>query len=323
MSGTFGYYNKTTDGALLSVPIAPSSGFSNLTTNIAKIRNIGIEFDINADIIRTKDWRWNLGFNITHNSSKCLKLQGTLFSSADNRTELNLGTSVFKEGESLGLLCGYKVNGILETEEQVEAYKKKFPAWSSMNPVLGVGSYEFDIDETGYYHQDVIGNSQPDFFGGITTSVQYKSWGISAHFTYSVGNDLMYMRDVNDMSFSTMGNRGVRILEASTATEYHPGKVLSAYNNIIMLNSLNVYDASYLKCSSWGLNYSLPQRLCKAIRMNNLSAYISANNLFTITKYPGPDPAVSDDPYSITGGGRDISSYPTTRGVTFGIRAGF
>ncbi len=323
LSGTFGYYHKITDGALLSVPIAPSSGYSNLTTNIARIRNVGIEFDIQGDIIRTKDWRWNMSLNITHNSSKCLKIQGDLFSSADNRQALNLGTSVFKEGESLGLLCGYKVNGILETEEQVAAYKKKFTGWANMSSDLGVGSYEFDIDETGYYHQDVIGNSQPDIFGGITTSVNYKNWGIQAHFTYSVGNDMMYMRDVNDMSFSTMGNRSTRILEASSANHYNPGKVLSTYNTTIMLNSLNVYDASYLKCSSISLTYSLPMQWTKALSINNLSAYITASNLFTITKYPGPDPAVTDDPYSIVGGGRDISSYPTSRGVTFGIRAGF
>ena len=57
--------------------------------------------------------------------------------------------------------------------------------------------------------------------------------------------------------------------------------------------------------------------------MSSASIYGTATNLFTITKYPGPDPEVSDAPRSIIGGGRDISSYPTTRSYTFGVRVGF
>jgi len=322
LGGTFGYYHKITDGALLSVPTAPSSGYSTIISNIAKIRNIGVEFDLYGDIVRNKTWRWTASLNITHNSSKCLHIEGNLFSNDDERSELNLGTSVFKEGESLGLLCGYKVKGLIETQEQLDDYKSRFTSWSSMAPDLGIGSYEFELNESGMYYQDVIGNSSPDFYGGFTTTLQYKNWALSTHFTFSYGNDMIYQKDVNDMSFSSMGNRGVRVLEASSADNY-TGRPLSTYNTTYMLSNLNVYDASYLKCQSISLTWNLPQRCLKQLRLTNLQLYATASNLFTFTSYPGPDPAVSDDPYSIVGGGRDASTYPTVRSFTFGIRLGF
>lgn len=322
LGGTFGYYHKITDGALLSVPTAPSSGYSTIISNIAKIRNVGVELDLYGDIIRNKTWRWSVSMNITHNSSKCLHIEGSLFSNDEDRSALNLGTSVFKEGESLGLLCGYKVKGLIETQEQLDDYKSRFTYWKSMSPDLGIGSYEFELDETGFYYQDVIGNASPDFYGGFTTTLQYKNWGLSTHFTFSYGNDMIYQKDVNDMSFSSMGNRGVRVLEASSADNY-TGRPLSTYNTTYMLSNLNVYDASYLKCSSLSLTWNMPQRCLKRLKLTNMQLYATASNLFTITKYPGPDPAVSDDPYSIVGGGRDASTYPTVRSFTFGIRLGF
>ena len=97
----------------------------------------------------------------------------------------------------------------------------------------------------------------------------------------------------------------------------------SLYKNWYTLTNLNVYDASYLKLQTLSLSYTLPRKLMKQLKLTNAQLYATASNVFTITKYPGPDPAVSDDPYSISGGGRDISSYPTVKSYTFGVRLGF
>ena len=90
-----------------------------------------------------------------------------------------------------------------------------------------------------------------------------------------------------------------------------------------MLSSLNVYDASYLKLKTLSLSYNLPESLCKKIRIKSASVYGTATNVFTITSYPGPDPEVSADPTSVIGGGRDVSTYPTVKSYTFGIRINF
>lgn len=322
ISGTLNYYHKTTDGALLSITPAPSTGYSTVVSNVAKVRNTGIELELNGDIIRTKDWGWNASLNISHNASKVLNIYGDMFSSSTDRKSLNLGTSVIKEGESLGQLCGYKAVGIIKTQEQLDDYKSRFYYWSSMYPDLGIGSVELELNDTGFYYQDVIGNCTPDFYGGLTSQLRYKNWSLLACFTFSYGNDLIYQKDVSDQGFTNLTNRGVRVLDASTPTNV-TDRPLNSYQSWNTLTNLNVYDASYLKLQTLSLSYSLPRSLMKKLSMSSAQIYVTGSNLFTITKYPGPDPAVSDDPYSVSGGGRDISSYPTTKSFTFGVRLGF
>ncbi len=187
---------------------------------------------------------------------------------------------------------------------------------------LGIGSPNFLLDETGYYYQDVIGNCTPDFYGGYTNTLRYKNWSLMAAFTFSYGNDLLYMRNVSDRSFNSLQNRGVAVLDASTPTHF-TGNALSSYNSIGFLTDLDVFDASYLKLQTLSLAYSFDNRVLKPLGLTNLMLYATASNLFTITSYPGPDPAVSDNPYSLSGGGRDISSYPTVKSFSFGVRVGF
>lgn len=322
LGGTVAYYHKVTDDALLNVTPAPSSGFGTVVTNIAKIRNIGAELELYAEPIRTRDFRWTLAFNISQNKSKVMKLQDTQFSSATDRKALNLGTSLIREGESLGLLCGRKAVGILKTQEQVDDYKSRFRFWPYMQPDVGIGSIELELDDTGFYFEDVIGNCTPDFYGGFTNTFTYKNWALSTVFTYSVGNDLIYQKDVSDASFSSTANRSTRVLEASTL-DHITDRPMSMYNMTNFLTNLNVYDASYLKLQTISLSYSLSKKVLRQLKLTSGQIYALASNVFTITSYPGPDPAVSDDPYTISGGGRDASTYPTVKSFTLGVRLGF
>jgi len=321
LSGTVAYYHKTTDGALLSITAPPSTGFSTYTTNIAKIQNKGFEFEVNAELLRMKDWRWTASMNIAFNRSKVLNIGGD-YSNAQDRDALNLGTSLVKEGESLGILCGRLTDGLIETEEQLQDYMQRFGYWKYMQCDLGIGSVMYKLDESGMYYEDEIGNCTPDFFGGFNTALSWRNWSLQANFTFSYGNDLIYQKDVNDCSFSSTSNRSTRVLDASSHGNY-TGRPVSTYNTTYMLTDQNVYDASYLKLQSLSLCYALTPVVCQRLGLTSASVYCTGTNLFTITKYPGPDPAVSDDPYSITGGGRDVSAYPTVKGFTMGVRVAF
>lgn len=322
LGGTIAYYYKVTDGALLAVTPAPSSGFSSVISNIAKIRNQGWEVELNGEIIRTKDFRWSAALNISHNESMVKKILDEQFTSATDRKALNMGTSLIREGESLGLLCGRKADGIIKTKEELAAYREQFAYWTSFYPDMGIGSTKLALDETGFYYEDVIGNCTPDFYGGFTNTFNYKNWSLMAAFTFSYGNDLIYQKDVTDMCFNSLSNRSTRVLDASSADHFN-GNSLSSYNSTMFLTNLNVYDASYLKLQTLSLAYNFSAKVLKKLKLNNLQVYATASNVFTITSYPGPDPAVSDDPYTISGGGRDISSYPTVKSYSFGIRLGF
>ena len=322
LSGTLAYYYKLTDGALLAVTPAPSSGFNTVITNIARIRNQGWEIELNGDFVRTKDLKWSGSLNVSSNKSLVKKILDEQFTSATDRKALNLGTSLIREGESLGLLCGRVTDGVISSEAELAQYKQDFGYWTYFYRDLGVGSVKLALDESGMYYEDVIGNCTPDFYGGYTNTISYKNWSLLANFTFSVGNDLIYQKDVTDIGFNSLSNRGVRILEASNVGAFN-GKPTSLYNSLNFLTDQNVYDASYLKLQTLSLAYNFSSSLLRRVSISNLQLYATASNLFTITSYPGPDPSVSDDPYSISGGGRDISAYPTVKSFTFGVRLGF
>lgn len=136
LGGTLAYYHKITDGALLNITPAPSSGYGTVVYNIAKIRNVGWELELHGDFIRSHDWTWSGSLNISHNASKVLNIAGDQYSDASNRHELNLGNSIVREGESLGLLCGRRVTGFIRTEEELAAYKEKFRCGPAFSKVL-------------------------------------------------------------------------------------------------------------------------------------------------------------------------------------------
>lgn len=91
-----------------------------------------------------------------------------------------------------------------------------------------------------------------------------------------------------------------------------------------MLSSLNVYRCLLFEIENPFVELQFTgENICRKIRIKAASVYGTATNIFTITSYPGPDPEVSDDPTSVIGGGRDVSTYPTVKSYTLGIRISF
>ncbi|WP_039867552.1 TonB-dependent receptor [Pedobacter sp. BAL39] len=323
LGGTFGYYNKVTDGALLNLTPAPSSSYSSVIYNIAKIRNRGLEFELHGDLVRSKVFSWTGAINISRNISRVLNIDGGPFSNPADRNALNLGTSIVKEDEPLGLLYGRVSKGVIKTQEQLEAYKAAFPYYIYFQPMVNVGDMSYEMAEDGFWKQDIIGNAAPEFFGGYTNTLTYRNLSLMTLFTFSYGNELIYQKDVSDMTMSDLPNRGVRVLDHYSAEHPNSERPRYLFSETSFLTDANVYDASYIKLKSISLSYNIPSKWMQRLKINNLSVYGTATNLFTITKYPGPDPEVSDDPGSVIGGGRDVSTYPTTRSYTFGMRLGF
>lgn len=323
LRGTFGYYEKKTDGLLLNITTAPSSAYNNVILNIAKVRNRGLEFDLRGDIVRKRNFTWNAAFNISRNVSNVLNVNGGPFSDPNDRDNLNLGTSVVKEGEPLGLLYGRVSTGVIRTKEQLDAFKAAFPYWSIFSPYLSIGDMSYKMDSTGFWEQDIIGHSFPKFYGGFTNTLTIGgNLSIITLFTFSYGNQLIYQNDVSNFSIDNLANRGVSILDHYTPENPNSRRPRLLFSQVNFLSNEQVYDASYIKLKSMTINYTLPSKVLQRINFREMSVYASGTNLFTITKYPGLDPEVSDDPGSVIGGGRDVSSYPNTRMFVAGIRFG-
>lgn len=321
-----GLYEKTTDGVLYTTTVANSSGFNSLISNIAKIRNRGFEFDLRGDFIRHKDFQWIGAINISQNHSKVLAISNDL--AVQDNGVVQFGNTALRVGQSLGVLYGRKFLGLLKTQKDVDDYlATNLLARYGFYPYLGIGDPSYLLDPTmgGYFKDTIIGHAEPKFYGGFTNTINYKNFSLIALLSFSYGGDILYLADIQNHDLGNMNNKSTRILDhwsPENPNSENP-RLLFGETASVYTASNNVYDASYIKLKSVTLSYEFSQTLLNRIKVRNASLYVSASNLFTITKYPGPDPEVSNDPYSIIGGYSDVGGYPTIKQYNVGLRFGF
>jgi len=336
LQGTFDYYNKQTDDALLSLPVPPSASYTSLLGNVVGIRNRGVEFFLQGDIIRTKDFRWNMSANISWNRSIITRLSKTadLNSQIISPSGIEYQNTTLVEGQPLGLITGMKVLGIIRNQKDLDNYKNKLGAFAGFFNYLDIGDPMYQLDTVSYasygaaypdFHT-IIGSGAPKYFGGFTEGFSYRNFDLNLYFLFSQGGRLMWGDDVSSTTFVGTSNANVSMLKRYT--EQNTGsdrpRLLLAGDQLIYNTNLSIYNSSYLKLRTATLNY----RFNKAGWMNKAgiqaaSVYLSATNLFTITKYPGNDPETSDDAYSVTGGYFDVSNYPSVRTFSMGIKIAF
>jgi TonB-linked SusC/RagA family outer membrane protein len=327
LRGELGYYEKTTSGILFPTAVAGTSGFDQVTANIAKIRNRGLELMIGGDFIRNKNFQWSGTLNIAGNRSKVLALSGDIEDPA-NPGVYRFGNTVLKIGEPVGLLYGRVFKKILSTQAEVDAYSQSSPGYY---PYLGIGDASYEVVENymgyqgfTYFKDDIIGKAEPKYYGGYTNRLSYKSFSLTTLTTFSYGNDIYYLADIRNRDVAERTNKGIRILDRwspENPTSTRP-RLIMGESSYAYAASDNVYDASFIKLKSVTLAYQFPKTFTDRLKINSVSAYVSGTNLLSITNYPGVDPEVSNDPYSLIGGYSDAGGYPFVRQFSFGLRIG-
>jgi hypothetical protein len=169
----------------------------------------------------------------------------------------------------------------------------------------------------------IIGKAEPEFFGGFTNTFSYKRFSLLTLFSFSYGGDLIYLPRGNDLGLPDITNHLRDILDHHSddnPQSHNPALVLGQIGAQQGISTFNVFDASYIKLKSLVFSYNLPQMILDKLRIRSASIYLAGNNLLILSKYPGPDPEVSNNPYSLIGGYTDDASYPTLRQYSFGLR---
>lgn len=352
LSGSAGYYQKHTKGVLLPSQIPGSSGFGSVYMNKASIDNKGLELELRGTIIRNNDFGWNLAFNISANRSRLGELNRLLpnansLGSSDNPVNVGeaIGNTALIPGEPLGQIFGTVFTGLIRTQAELDAVRANpnaFPTFfgGTTASYYGIGSpvftsyrdmYGASAGALGFAPARVrIGSGQPKFYGGMTHTFNYKKLSLTALFTYSYGGDLLYLPESNTFGLADMSNRITRVMLPYYTPE-NPGsnrptltlKEGNNYSGFSGTSTMSVFDASYIKLKTINISYTLPQAWVNKVGVTSGQIYFSGANLFAITKYPGPDPEVSNDPYSIQGGFTDDGAYPQSRQYSMGIRFSF
>lgn len=334
--GSLGFYQKKVDNLLYSDPVPYSSSFSSVTQNIGSLKNNGIEFDIRVDILKKPqhDLTWDVDLNIARNRTYLEKL---------NSVETFFGGGAYQqfkieEGGLTGVFYGYRDAGrLLMTGEELVALK-------NINPETGLQTYYrtsdnterrgdvyiMDLDGDGQITADgdreVIGNANPDFFGGFGTTLYWKGLMFNATFSYSVGADRLWQEEQNNAGDINSYNRTNKVLDSwimnpGVNTSYPRASYYGRGGNNIITDRY-IHDASYLRLTALNLSYRLPSHLYKNSMLNAVEFTFQATNLFTCTKYPGMDPQgnFSTSYSAFYSMGIDNSTYPSARTFNFGVK---
>ena len=243
---------------------------------------------------------------------------------------------IFLEGKAPGLFFGYVTQGIVQPEDitdQGVKYIKKdgtvgyYQTFNKVAPVAGdIKFVDNDGDgDVNVNDRDIIGDPNPDFTYGFSTSISWKNLSLSAAFTGVQGRDIL---NTNNRYINTPGTKSNNLTRKafqnmwteSNHSNLYPSSTFVVQNYVM---DRYVEDGSYLRCSDITLNYVLPKVWMKKIGFQNASVYASVKNAFIITDYSGYDPEVNSFAFDGLRPGVDMSSYPTPRSFIFGLNLTF
>ena len=325
------WYLKDTRDLLLQATLPASSGYTSAMINVGSMRNQGVELTLDLVPVQMKNFTWSLNFNMAMNRNTVTALtnnQLSLLSSvAWDNTYNSQYPYITQVGMPSGMMFGYIYEGTYKAsdfEADQKTLKKGVAYMSSVGKaktVMGDAKYK-DLNADGViddHDRTIIGCGQPLSTGGFSTSFSFYGFDVNAYFTWSYGNDVL---NANRLIFETGSKSGLNML--STYKNHWSENNQNSDIPRIKANGTNVYssrvieDGSYLRMQSLSVGYTFPRSVLRRMHFDTMRVYISGENLFTLTRYSGPDPEVSTR-NSVLTPGFDWSAYPRSRGCTVGL----
>jgi len=328
LSATIDYYYKRTDDLLYHRAVPASSGYTSILQNIGSIDNKGFELTVGAVLIDKKDFKWDISINNSINRNKVLDLgegRKEILNPSGGLTsgDVKAQPSILRVGEPLGLLYGYKSDGVIYDQAESDIAKELGQVLYAPGELKIV-----DLNNDGKINdadKTIIGDPNPDFTGGMTNTFMYKGFQLSILCQWVVGNDIMSFQHLNNQRLA-LGYNATKEWYKTRWQENNPsretpraGYDVRAYPDV----SYHVFDGSFFKINNISLSYTLPKLIVERMKLNNLRISASVDNVYTFTSYPGWSPDISAMGGNVMGQGIDASSYPAPRTVSFGINVGF
>jgi len=316
-------YKKNTSDLLQYVYIPMSTGFSSIASNYGNVQNKGLEIAGNFFLIQNKDFTWKMDANISFNRNEISGLNSDQFSDVCWGME-----SMFlrRNGQPIGIIYGYQEDGFFDNEAEVRAYKMyKNETDAKVKSMIGQVKYKDNNGDGTIDPLDkaIIGNTNPDFTYGFTNSFTYKDISLSFFFQGTQGNDILNV-NLKSYDMASTGNMPQfvwdnRWTDANRENAKFP-RADNTYTRSLKASDRYVEDGSYLRLKNLSLAYRFMHPI-KDIEALNLT--LSANNLFTLTKYRWYDPDVNTFGSDTSRRGVDMNSYPSARTISLGIQLTF
>ncbi|WP_165499788.1 SusC/RagA family TonB-linked outer membrane protein [Pedobacter frigidisoli] len=291
------FRNRSSD-QLIQYQLPSQAGFDRVTENFqAVVQNKGWEFVVSGNVLKPGKFDWKTAFNLTVPENKLLSFPGLETSSYSNYLAI---------GQPMSVAKGYKYVGVNPTTGIYEFLTAKGDVTSAPSPSNGDNKF-------------IIGNTEPDFYGGWRNTLAYKGVQFDIFFEFRKQQGKSYMSSFT----SAIGNQFNVPLDALNVwrnpgdqAEYQrlTSQTTSAASNAFTFyrSSDGVYtDASYIRLKTVGLTYALRDAWIQKLGMSTCRLYVNAQNLLTITNYKGNDPET-----------QSYYNVPPIRTVAFGLNFG-
>lgn len=335
---TIDTYYKLTSDLLQNVILPASNGFVTILDNFGEVENYGLEIALNTNIISNDNFKWDFGTNFTLNRNNLKSLNSNLdFQLGPNVGFAQENPILFNVGSPLGIFWGAQTNGIYESWEEANASgiagaapgERRYIN-NDTNTVDSNGNQVINFDD---YAQ--IGDPNPDFNIAINNNFKYKNWDLSTLITAQKGGDIFWVD-----TWPIAGNSNTRNGLASafqdswqaplnvdatgnvfsdssvgkTSGVAYPAPIIDANSPRIISSDRNVFDGSFIRLKNVNLGYTFNFK-----NSNSLRVYATAQNLVTITDYPGYDPEVTTFNKDPQRRGVDFGGYPGVQTYSFGL----
>ena len=303
LSFTFDWFRKETRDLLVSYSPTPEYGVSRVTSNAGNVLNSGIEAELGwKDVIGDFSYGINANFSYLKNRVTYLlpSLPRITQSPASGSNYPN--NTVFEVGEPIWYIRGYIYDGVKED------------GTPNLRDVNGDGQIS-DADMTN------IGKGLPDYTYGVTLNLAWKGLDFiifgSGQGGCEILNTLYRPGYHNSLNYFYLNSRSEKNPNAKFP---EPAKVSGDMN--FWGSTASVFDGSFFKIRQVQLGYTVPQQWTKKVLINQLRMFVSLDDFFTFTSYPGMDPETATSG-SASGRGVDIGAYPSMRKLMLGVNVSF
>jgi TonB-linked SusC/RagA family outer membrane protein len=349
------YYDSRTYNLLVNDPITAVSGSTSILTNLrnSKIQNKGVDFQVDAKVVRTNKFNLNIAGNISVNRNKVLSMGG-LGPIIEDGAERQYITHITEQGQPIGMFYGYKVAGMVNQKDSVNiaidnqyynAATQSFPkgyvlkgpprSTAQTNPLRPGDLYFKDVNGDGVVNSKdlaIIGTPYPKFTYGFNIGANYGPVDLTASFAGSYGNQVLDGQDYYLFNMEGSGNQYEVVSQRwRNETQQGNGHVYRAsragtQSNSTRLSTFYLQNGSFFRCTNIGLGYNVPHfAALRKAGIDGIRVFASMNNAFIITKYKGYNPEV-DYNYSVNGStasnltpGVDYGVYPLVRSYDLGV----
>ena len=305
------WYKKAVSGLLFPLQLPNTlGGASPPYVNVGDIQNTGIDVALTYHGKVGNDFAFSLGANITSYKNLITKIPGNYFDAGFNRDNAIVRNEV---GHPISAFYAYQVTGIYQNASQVAS----LPGYSGAAP----GSFIYkDTNGDGKITPDdrtFLGSPNPDFTYGVNLNASFKKFDFTMVLYGSYGAKVYnYVKYWTDFYSTFQGGKNLDLYDKAAVVSggvvTNPGATLpaAAFSQPLgssTTSSFYIESGSFLKCRVAQLGYTFDPGLLKTVGIDKLHVYVQATNLFTITKYTGPDPELLPS-LNVNGGGQNANA---------------